>query len=374
MSDLVAHLFDDDNDWSLRTRPRFNDLPPHLTDLMVHLGSAVQFWDYRYKMDAAWKRRTKALLKAEGADELVRYAVRELAQEGSFHGMTDARHVIRELGQRKPSSPARGLALGFTLAAGWLSADVSAPAADLAMVARKNAQAMDVYYRVDDGLAGAAFAALGELPGLAVMEELWTLHYCVPRARHAQKVLVKSVKKAAARLGVPPHEVAERTVPSHGLTPEGTLTLGWMERGALWSNVPFDAVITVHDTGRVTLDWLEKDGTATRSTAPFRSPTGYKARTGAYPEDIEGVRRHAQAIEKTLTAERARLAALAGEQRTWRWEDWRRYYHDHPITGPLARQLAWEYEAPDRGGYRPLDGTAQAPPPGATVRLQPATD
>ncbi|MEU9116570.1 hypothetical protein AB0D04_33700 [Streptomyces sp. NPDC048483] len=371
MSDLVASLLDPGNDWSNRTRDCFTDLSPELTELVLHLGAAAQFFDYRYKVDTTWKRRTKALLKAYGAEELVRYLVRELAQGGSFHDMTDPRHIIQDIGQSRAPSPARSPAIGVTLAAGWLRGDTSELAADLAMVARKNAQAMDTYYRADDDLAGATFTALGELPGPAAMEELWTLHYWVTPSQHPHKVLVKSVKKAAARLVVPPHELAERTVSRHGLEPDRTLTIGWIGRGALWWNAALDAVITVHDTGRVTVDWTDEDGTTTRTTAPFRSPHGYKTRTRA--DSVDAVRRHAQDMERTLAAERLRLATLAGENRTWLWPDWTRYYRDHPITGVFARSLDWEYEAPDGSGYRPLEADApvRAVPSTARVRLRP---
>ncbi|MFE9444774.1 hypothetical protein ACFYO2_38690 [Streptomyces sp. NPDC006602] len=375
MTDLVADLLDPGNDWSNRVRDRVLGLSPELTGLVLHLGAASGFWNYQYKVDAAWKRRTKTLLKGDGAGDLVRDAVRELAQGGSFHGMTDPHHVMRELGQTRPPSPARGLAIGFLLAAGWLREGGDELAADLALTARKNVQAMDTYYRVDDGLAGAAFTALGELPGLAVMEELWALHYWVSPARHAHKVLVKSLKKAAARLGVPPHELAERTVPRHGLNPDGTLTLGWTGRGALWWNVPFDTVITVHGTGQVTVDWIDEDGTTTRTTAPYRSPHGFKART--HGESVDAVRRHAKGIQQTLTAERLRLALLADEKRSWLWPDWVRYYRDHPITGVVARSLEWEYEVPEDGrSHRPLDigADGRAIPATARVRLRPEAE
>ncbi|MCC2275381.1 DUF4132 domain-containing protein [Streptomyces sp. ET3-23] len=371
MSDPVANLLDPGNDWSNRIRSRFTGLSPELADLVLHLGTATQFWDYRYKVDTAWKRRTKALLKAEGAADIVQFAVRELAHGGSFHGMADPEHVIRELGQGKPPSPARSLAVGVLLAAGWVGGD-SGLAADLALVARKNAQAMDTYYRVDDRLSGAAFTALGELRGPAAMEELWALHYWVSPSRPPQKVLVKSIKKAAAHLGVPAHEVAERTVPRHGLEADGTLTVGWIGRGALWWNAALDAVVTVHGTGQVTVDWIDEDGTATRTTAPFRSPSGYK--TPARADSVDYLRRHAQRIEATLAAERLRLAALAGEGRTWLWPDWVRYYRDHPITGVLARspELEWEYEVSDGCGYRPLDTAVRSGgiPSTARVRLR----
>ncbi|WP_328535057.1 DUF4132 domain-containing protein [Streptomyces sp. NBC_00344] len=373
MTDLVQNPFDPGNDWSNRTRHRFTGLSAELTDLVLHLGTTSEFWDYRYKVDTVWKRRAKALLKTSGARELVQYAVRELAQSGSFHGMTDPRHVIRELGQAKPPSPARSLAIGATLAAGWLAGDTSELADNLAVVGRKNAQAMDTYYRVDDDIAGAAFMALGELPGRDALEELWALHYWVVPARHSHKVLVKSVKKAATRAGVPPHELAERTVPRHGLEPDGTLTLGWIGRGARWWNAALDAVITVHDSGQVTVDWIDDEkATRTRTTAPFRSPTGYKTRTRA--ESVDGVRLHAQDIVKTLAAERLRLTTAAFEKRTWLWSDWSRYYRDHPITSVVTRSLEWEYETPGEHGYRHL-GTSAAGveiEPTARVRLRPA--
>lgn len=48
------------------------------------------------------------------------------------------------------------------------------------------------------------------------------------------------------------------------------------------------------------------------ATAPFRSPTGYKTRTRA--DSVDYLRRHAQEIVATLSAERVRLAAPTGER------------------------------------------------------------
>ncbi|MFE9845409.1 hypothetical protein [Streptomyces goshikiensis] len=233
MSDLVAaDLFDPGNGWSTRTRERFTALTPELGELVTHLGASDGFWTWRYKVDTAWKRRARALLKAGGADELVRYAVRELARGGSFHDVTDPERAIREFGTR-PVSRARGLAIGFLLAAGWLRRDADGLSADLAAVARKNAQAMPTYHRVDDNIAGAAFNALGDLPDPDAMEELWALHYDVTRAVHSRTALVKAVKKAAARRDVPAHELAERTVAARagaGRDADGRLD---RERGAV---------------------------------------------------------------------------------------------------------------------------------------------
>ncbi|CAL9644182.1 hypothetical protein SUDANB120_06426 (plasmid) [Streptomyces sp. enrichment culture] len=373
MSDPLARVFDPGNGWSTRIHPHLTGLPPHLAELVLHLADSDTFWDWRYKVDTPWKRRTNALLKADGADALVRRAVHELAAGGSFHDQADPEHVIRELGQVKPPSPARPLAIGFLLAAGRLSADTDGLSADLALVARKNSQAMDTYHRVDHEIAGAAFTALGDLPGSAAMEELWDLHQRITPSIHPQRVLVKSVKRAAARLGVPAHEFAERTVPRHGLEPDGTLTVGWIGRGALWWNAAVDAVITLHDTGTVTVDWSDDNGRTTRTTAPFRTPYGYK--TPMRTDSITLVRRCAQDIAKTLGAERTRLAALAdAPDRTWSWRDWSRHYRDHPVTGVVTRSLEWEYRLPDEDAFRPLDpadlDAGGAVPDTARVRLR----
>ncbi|MEJ8641470.1 hypothetical protein WKI68_08180 [Streptomyces sp. MS1.HAVA.3] len=167
MNDLATNLFDPGNDWSGRTRERLTGLSPDLTELLLHLAAADTFWNWRYKVDAVWKRRARALLKADGAAELVRYAVRELARDGSFHNMGDPDEAIRDLGQVKAPSRARSLAIGFLLAAGWLREDTDGLSTALTLVARKNAQAMDTYHRVDHGIAGAAFTALGDLPAPA---------------------------------------------------------------------------------------------------------------------------------------------------------------------------------------------------------------
>jgi hypothetical protein len=200
---------------------------------------------------------------------------------------------------------------------------------------------------VDRGIAGAAFTALGDLPGPAAMAELWALHYWVTSSQHPHKVLVKSVKQAAARLGVPPHEFAEPTEPRHGLDSDGTLTVGWIGRGALWWNAALDAVLTVHDAGQVTVGWIEEDGTSTRTTAPLRSPTGYKTRTRA--DSVDYLRRHASrswrpCMRSGYGLPRRPVRTAPGGGRTGSV----RYYRDHPVTGVLARALEWGYEAPRR--------------------------
>ncbi|MDT9695274.1 DUF4132 domain-containing protein [Streptomyces sp. P17] len=367
MTERVDELLEPGNGWADRIRDRVSELSPELTALVLHLGQAGSFWDWHYKVDAAWKRQTKALLKASGARQLVAEAIRALAAGGSLHDCTDPNVTWEELWAKSDRTPTRDLANGFALAAGYLARG-AAPSElqdlvdDLVTVARKNAFVLDGYYKRDDELSGAVFTALADL---SAMEALWTLHREVQPGAHSHRHLAKMVRKTAARLGVPPHQVEERTVHTHGVGEDGTLRLGWIGRGAVWLNIPYEAVITVSETGRVSVDWIDVDegGTTTRTVAPFRSPTGFK--TKYLPHNVDATRLLAGKIEDTLCAERRRLHALLHEDRVWPHAEWARYYRDHPLTGIFARALVWEYETgegtwtaglPHQKGCLALDG------------------
>ncbi len=239
MAERVNDLLEPGNGWAERIRDRVSDLSPELTALVLHLGQASDFWDWHYKVDAAWKRQTKVLLKASGARELVAEAIGALAADGSLHDCTDPNVTWQELWAKSDRTPTRDLANGFALAAGYLArgaspSELEALIDDLVTVARKNAFVLDGYYKRDDELSGAVFTALADL---SAMEALWTLHREVQPGAHSHRHLAKMVKKTAIRLDVPPHQLEERTVHTHGVGADGTLRLGWIGRGAVWLNI-----------------------------------------------------------------------------------------------------------------------------------------
>ncbi|WP_327359546.1 DUF4132 domain-containing protein [Streptomyces sp. NBC_01304] len=382
MGDQIDDLLDPDNAWALRMRDRVAGLAPDLRELVAHLGACGTFWDWHHKTDVAWKRRTKALLKAEGARELVAAGVWELAQGGSLHDRTDPRVTYQELLDAGKKTPTRDLAFGFALAAGYLGgpgadkAQLDALITDLVTVARKNAFVLDGYYKSDPELAAAIFTALGDL---SAMDALWTLHREVQPGLHSQRLLVKLVKKTANRLGVPPHQFEERTVPTGGLPADGILRLSWVGGGAVWVNLPFEAVIQLHDDYSITMDWVDvydDERPVTRTRSPFRSPTGFKAKY--YEHNVDGARRLARTLETLVQDERRRLLRLSVQNPVWPYAEWDRFYRDHPLTGRMTRALAWEYEAPDgqwavsvpgEAGLMQLDGSAAEVSATARIRL-----
>ncbi|MBC9715726.1 DUF4132 domain-containing protein [Streptomyces sp. TRM66268-LWL] len=381
MSDRIAPLLDLETSWVERMRTHLRGLPPELTDLVLHLADAGTFWDWHYKMDQVWKRRTRELLKADGARDLVATGIRELAHGGSLHDRTEpvlTRQMLRDSGKK---TQAQALAFGLALAAGQAGGrgaseeQRAALIEDLVTVARKNGGVLDGFYRTDTELVAAAVTSLGEL---SAMEELFTLQREVQPGVLCQRYLVKVVKKTAKRLQVPDHELEERTVATGGLDDNGTLHLGWIGQGAVWLNVPFEAVIQVHDDYTVTMEWIDvdRDRASTVTRSPFTSPRGFKERY--LPQNVDGARRRATMVHDLVQGERRRLLALSVQDRVWPYGEWARCYRDHPLTGRMTRALAWQYETsdglwhtglPDKDTFRLLDGSTVDVPTAARIRL-----
>ncbi|WP_369776614.1 hypothetical protein [Streptomyces sp. R33] len=358
MIDSVAALLASDNAWSLRVRDRLNALPPELVALVLHLGTTPEWWNHRHAVNGEWKRQVKAHLKTTGADSLVRDAVRELARDGSFHEETPQVLAHRADSPLDPRTRAavrartKGLAVGFLLAAGQLRAD-DGVGVDLALVGRKNSQAMDTWYLPDNALAGAAFTALGDLAGPDAMEHLWVLYSAVPTSTPARPTLVRAVKRAAKRRRIPADGLAERTVPRHGLGPDGALRMAPPGTGAEWINTWTDTLVTLGADGRVTLTWLDAADGPVPTRAPFPLPRHY-AKSGL-TDSITIARNVARRIEATADEETRRLTDPAMTTRSWPWGEWVRYYRDHPITGIVTRRLNWQYLLPGETAPRPLD-------------------
>lgn len=135
------------------------------------------------------------------------------------------------------------------------------------------------------------------------------------------------VGQAARFLGWTPDQAVERSVPDHGLAPDGTFTT---HAGA------FTIVLA-----------LTPDGTEYTFTGPDGTPAkrAPKALSASHPDELMSLRTRASALRKALKAERERLAALAGSGRVWTLPDWVPYYLRHPVTGTVAREARWEAAA-----------------------------
>lgn len=188
---------------------------------------------------------------------------------------------------------------------------------------------------LDSRTARGLVSVIARLGGEEALTALADLH-AEFRDRVSVKHTASSAARIARRLGLSPRETAERTVPRHGLGPDGTRT----ER--------------VGDHG-VTLALTEK-GATLRYTGPD-GRSGARAPKGLaedHPGTLKDVKDRAARVRRTLKAEQERLADLgdhAPEVGVWISR-----YLEHPVTGPVARGLAWAVDPDGPPGTPERDG------------------
>ena len=177
----------------------------------------------------------------------------------------------------------------------------------------------------------------------------------------------RAQQEVAARVGLSPARMRERSVPSAGL--DGLRVREVALPGG------HSAVLSV-------------DGAATASFT-FRTPAGRLVKTAPkavkdnHPTELASLRAALKELRGLLSAERARLEECLAAGTSWTGADWQRLYADHPVTGALAGLLLWEVEAagsgawtagvPERAGagwvLAGADGTAAPVGPADRVRL-----
>ncbi|MFI0372489.1 DUF4132 domain-containing protein [Actinomadura sp. 1N219] len=200
----------------------------------------------------------------------------------------------------------------------------------------------------DVKLAGAAINALGAAADPGALESLWRLQAKI-KDRALRKQLDAALRTAAGRQGITPAQLVERSVPSHGLGPDGSLerTLG-----------EHTVRLAVEDAATVRLTFTGANGKAAK-TAPAAVKDGFAG-------ELKELKALAKEVRGTLSTERARIEALMSDDRVWPYGEWREHYRDHPITGVIVRGLVWEFQREDGTWH-----AAMTPPgePPAHVRL-----
>ncbi|WP_301177327.1 DUF4132 domain-containing protein [Actinomadura geliboluensis] len=280
-----------------------------------------------------WRRECVSLADAASARAAIADALRGLAEdeEPGYYGLVHQNH----------GDLARGVVWAAALTAG------PATASHLEALALRTGR--DGSGLPEDlKLAGASINALAALDDPAALESLWRLR-AKTRHRALRKQLDTALETAAGRQGITPAQLVERTVPAHGLAPDGSA-----ERviGA------HTARVAIEDAATVRLTFAGPDGRPSR-TAPAAVKDGF-------PAELKELKALAKEVRATLSGERARIEALMSEERVWPFAEWCEHYRDHPVTGVLARGLIWEFR--DEGGdWRAALGDADGKP--AEVRL-----
>ena len=301
--------------------------PSELVELIVHLGSLGG-----PRPPKKWRSECLRLLQPASAAEFVRAGFRGLA-ECQPATVTDRifgqeyRTVVCE----QNSLVARGLVW-----AAALLAEDDAVGGLAAVALRTGETRRDIARELK--VAGAAINALGESTDPAALQALWLLRDRI-RDRSLRKQLDVAVGAAAQRHGITPAELVERSVPGHGLGPDGSLKRGLGEHAA---------TVTVEDDGSARLTFRLPDGSTAR-----RVPAAVARQ---FPGETAELKILVKQVRSTLAAEGRRLESLLAQSRTWPLPTWERHYVSHPVTGAITRGLIWELETPSGERISALPG------------------
>lgn len=156
------------------------------------------------------------------------------------------------------------------------------------------------------------------------------------RERVSVKYVGASLSRSADRLGLSAAEAAERTVPVHGLGPDGTRTERIGDHG-----------VTIAVTGKgVSLRYTGPDG-----RAGARAPKGLAEE---HPGPLKDAKDRAARVRRTFRAEQERLDTLGDHAPAL--DVWVSRYLAHPVTGPIARGLSWAVDPDGPPGTPERDG------------------
>ncbi|MEY9210617.1 DUF4132 domain-containing protein [Thermobifida halotolerans] len=184
-----------------------------------------------------------------------------------------------------------------------------------------------------------ALAARGDAAAAAALARVLT----TVRKKTVLNTARRALDGAAARTGLTPDELMDRTVPDHGLGPDGA------REEALGEHT---AVLGIGADGSPALTFRTPTGRRVKSP-----PKAVRERHGARLKEL---RAELGELKTLLPVQQRRLETALGEGRIWDLASWPRHVMDHPVTGHHARRLLWEVSTDGgrtwRGGLPDRDG------------------
>ncbi|MFJ8357817.1 DUF4132 domain-containing protein [Streptomyces sp. NPDC093984] len=344
---LPEGLIPADAPWATPLRDRAKTSPtPQLAGFVRHLASLSG-----PRPALRWRRTCLELADAASARDLVADVLRALAEDdplcsrgsGAHTGWIGGGYHYHYVVHQNDGDLARGVV--------WAAALTGGPAAvrHLGALALRTGGAGTGVIE-DLKLAGAAINALAETGDPASLEALWRLRSRI-KHRALRKQLDTALVTAAGKQGITAEQLVERSVPDHGLAPDGSL-----ERDLGGHRVR----VAIEDAATVRLTFTRPDGGTSR-TAPAAVKDGF-------PDELQELKTLAKEVRGTLSGERARVEALMSAGREWPYDEWCRHYRDHPVTGTLVRGLIWEFQGAD-GDWRAVAPMAEPPGEPERVRL-----
>jgi hypothetical protein len=173
-------------------------------------------------------------------------------------------------------------------------------------------------------LGNACVHTLGHMPCPEAIGELARLRLRVKYVG-ARRLIAAAYDAAAKRAGVTTEEIEEATVPTCGLGPQASLR---QQVGR------YSAEIRLIGSKRAELHFSDPAGRPLKGIPK-------ELRTGG-PGELRGLRRAVRDIDEHLAAQKRRLEQMMSSGRFVAAAQWKARYLEHPIVGPIARELIWE--------------------------------
>lgn len=338
------------------------------------VNGCIDFVESMQKEDALpWEQLLLHCVEANGSKPSKRWAnqagacVEAIGREAFAEGFKSWLPLVDQPRVAEGRSPEYALMLddaGTDVLKGlvWCTADQE----DGELVQHLQATAISTYRSVPGfgprsaKVGNACIWVLGQMTRESALGALAVLQLRI-KSGSAQKAIRKALDAVAQRLGVPPEEVEEMSVPSYGLDAVG------LRREAFGD---FEAQLRVVDTRRTELLWQKPDGKLQKSV-----PKAVKEQAA---DQLKALKRSAKELQSMLPAQCHRIEGLWLARKRWPVDEWTSRYLDHPLVGTLARRLIWWIGANDdrvaacwhEGALRGLDGQAvPLPKDGEAVAL-----
>ena len=266
-----------------------------------------------------WNQEALACVEQIGRADFLE-AARRWLQLGPMPGMPATQQVPDEEADYQK---------GFVWTLGAVGdTSVAAAIADFALACfRKIPQIGAVSHRVGN----ACVNALAAMPGLEAVTQISRLAMRV-KYDVAQRLIEKALVEAAERNNVGRDDLEAMAVPSYGLN----------DRVRIEALGSCEAKLSIESSEAVLTWW--RDG------KPLKSPPA-EAKTD-HADALADLKKVQKELQAVLSTQRLRLERQLLSDGWCRFDCWRDWYLNHPVTSTFARRLIWEIQ--DKGS----DGTA----------------
>ena len=171
-------------------------------------------------------------------------------------------------------------------------------------------------------LGNACLYALANLPDRGGIEQL--LHF---RNKITYPSVRRNIKKhlslLAEQYNLTTDELEEMAISDFKLSPTFKIT----ERFET-----YHGEISILDDGKVTITWRDGNNKILKNVPKSIDPLAVKE-----------FKSTAKKLKNYLSVQRSRLEDIFLRRRQWQFENWKTYYHKHPLISHLSNRLIWQF-------------------------------